>query len=964
MTSSSSRVNPLFASSASRGPATDAPARRSAQVVSKVGGYGSVAVAAWLLTAVATGYGLSAADTTGASSDASSAGATSSASAGAQAGTSTAGPKKRRKGAKPVSPSVSSTSTNTESAATDGTASDKTGDTASDKTTSGATSSSSQVAPGVTIGSSGGGMRLRLPDLGQILGHPVKMPTPSVLASATPADTSVDAAAADTSEPVKASVATVVSALDAPAAQFRKSTSDTSAELKSAISESTKTAKASSLNAAATAPTITGVQNDIADTLKGLSTTVTKQVSEAESKVAATARAITTEASASVTTFMTAATPATPTAQIAQAGVGVVGFLNNVVTKLLNPFLNSAPQTPGPLAPIAWAVLGWVRRNLFNEAPTIKYDPTTTTQTEQTVTGYVGATDPEGDKLTYTVTQQPTNGTVTIDQATGEFTYTPKAIDYDGTQTDSFTVSATDGKTNLLSLFGQPHSAETTIGVTVQPPTATRTIVNLPDTVVNPWTPRYSSDGSTIYFAATPAVAGAAVPGARSEIYQMTAAGTDVQCLTCGVSPTIKANLFKPVPTADGSGRVLVQLDNNTSVILQKDASGNEEMLPIIAPTSGSPYTIAGLQEPRISPDGKHILFSQIALGQGGYIGEVPVVGTLTENAAGTAYVVGDARVVAAAGEGKNWTADGKSVIVLGGYDDQGNVDDISVDLATGVQTRVTGNLDYDEDIDESPNGQWIAVGSLRGQDALTPLSRVQRPDFLYPFDIGAVYTAYAIPTNISNQEWLVASADDLNGQNGIPLFVNDDGWTARSMPSFNEDGTAVTFWEYNVANPSEYRMVIANLQYTTSVGTVQGDLKTPSSDSWAPSLSTYTLSTPPLPPVGTYDGVGGGTAVVSEAPDPTQAGHTIRTVTYTNYVNKDGEILNGTESTNTTSSVSSVHYQADITVTGAHTGYLKGDATFNELQRTMTGYVTSDVDGNTLNLLDPSRLATSVANA
>jgi WD40 repeat protein len=190
-------------------------------------------------------------------------------------------------------------------------------------------------------------------------------------------------------------------------------------------------------------------------------------------------------------------------------------------------------------------------------------------------------------------------------------------------------------------------------------------------------------------------------------------------------------------------------------------------------------------------------------------------VGTLTVNAAGTAYVVGDARVVLAAGEGKNWTPDGKSVIVLGGYDDQGNVDDVQVDLATGTVTRLTGNLDYDEDIDESPNGQWIAVGSLRGQDALTPLSRIDRPSFLYPFDIGAVYTAYAIPTNISNQEWLVASADDLQGENGIPLFVNDDGWTARSMPSFNQDGTDVAFWEYgdvlNLLDPNRFAASIAN---------------------------------------------------------------------------------------------------------------------------------------------------------
>jgi hypothetical protein len=653
----------------------------------------------------------------------------------------------------------------------------------------------------------------------------------------------------------------------------------------------------------------------------------------------------------------------------------VVRFLNTVVTEVLNPFLTPGPaNTPQPLTPVALAVLAEARRKVFNEPPTINYNPATTVQTGQTVTGNVGATDPEGDPLTYTVTAQPKNGTVTIDQATGNFTYTPNDINYTDVQTDSFTVSVTDGQQHPPGQFkdlAKPRSAynnsvQATIDIAVQPPTATRTIVNLPSNVVNPWTPRYSADGSTIYFAASPSANGVAVSGARTEIYQMTANGTDVQCLTCGLSPSITAGMFKPVPTNDGSGRVLIQLNTSTpsSVILQKDSMGNEELVPIIAPKSASPFTIAGLQEPRISPDGQHILFSQISLGQGGYIGEVPVVGDLSLNAAGTAYVVGDARVVLPAGEGKQWSPDGKSVLVLGGYTNQGTVEDVSVNLSTGAVTPLTGNLDYSEDIDESPNGQWIAVGSLRGQDALTPLSRIVRPNFLYPFDIGPVYEAYAVPTNISNQDWLVATADDVNGVNGIPLWVAGDGWTSRSMPSFNADGTAVTFWEYNIANPTEYRMVIANLQYTTSVGTVQGDVTTPSSDSWAPALSTYVLSTPPLPPVGTYAGAGGGTAVVSEAPDPTQAGHTIRTVIYTNYVNVDGEILNGTESTDTTSSVSSVEYNADITVTGTHTGYLTGDATFNELSRTMTGSVTSDVDGNVLNLLDPTRIAASVANA
>ncbi|WP_041311252.1 hypothetical protein [Mycobacterium sp. JS623] len=51
---------------------------------------------------------------------------------------------------------------------------------------------------------------------------------------------------------------------------------------------------------------------------------------------------------------------------------------------------------------------------------------------------------------------------MTIDQATGNFTYAPDDINYTAAQADSFTVSVADGKFNLFYLFS-PHSDEATI---------------------------------------------------------------------------------------------------------------------------------------------------------------------------------------------------------------------------------------------------------------------------------------------------------------------------------------------------------------------------------------------------------------------------------------------------------------------------------------------------------------------
>src|ERR1700712_2533600 len=212
--------------------------------------------------------------------------------------------------------------------------------------------------------------------------------------------------------------------------------------------------------------------------------------------------------------------------------------------------------------------------------------------------------------------------------------------------------------------------------------------------------------------------------------------------------------------------------------MLEKDANGNAQLVRIetqdggglsVAPNAG---IIDRQRKMRISPDGQHVLFTRIVVGQTGGLQGLPIVGALTR--VGDHYEVTNSKVVYATGEGKQWTPDGKGVVILGGQFDAGNVDDIEVDLATGKVTMVTANLDYDEDLDMSPNLQWIAVGSTRGLDALTPMTRIVRQNFL-PVYVGApVYLQYALPVNVSNQEWAVAVGDELNRENGVPLFNAD----------------------------------------------------------------------------------------------------------------------------------------------------------------------------------------------
>lgn len=954
MTATNPQVNPQVPSIAVSTP-TITSSSEACQRAAKLGGYGGLAVAAWLVTAVATGHGVAAADSTGtSSSDSSTSTSANTVSSGESSATSKSTTSKSKPAAGRTSKGASgnSSSVAAKDATKDGSPSLGSGRSWGKSTAkakrSGKTSTAERSAPSDTISSDGVAQEVGADKVG------TQEESTTHTGAAGPLTPAIDITSV--SDAIRSKL------LHLPSGQARSTVALPDLVSSHTGSSDTAASPAASVGPARISDTVKRSLEKVEQVTGKITDTVTEQLTEkiTASNVAATANETTAAHESSVSKVQAATTAVTaPVVQNATPATAPVGVLNGIVTNLLNPFLAPSPNTPEPFTPVAWAVLGWVRRNLFNQSPTINYSPTTTVQTGQTVTGNIGAADAEGDALTYTVTQAPQHGTLTIDQATGNFTYTPDDINYDAAQTDSFTVSVSDGKVNLLSLF-RPHSAQDSIDVTVLNPTIERVIVNLPDGITHPWTPRYAADGKSIYFTATPAGSN------RSELYQINTDGTNAQCLTCGLSPDITKNLFKPVPTADGSGRVLIQVETGmaaSAVIYEPGVDGAPgQLIPIIPPaTGGYTYPVSPLQEPRISPDGQHILFSRLGAGQDGYFGVVPVVGKLVRQ--DDAYVIEDARVIAAAGEGKNWTPDGKGVVCLCGLNEAGNADNVMIDLATGEVTRLNGNLDYDEDMDLSPNEKWMAVGSMRGFDGLTPMSRIVRPSFLPTYIQGAVYTRYALPTNISNQEWLVAVEDDLKRENGIPLFEYNDGYTARSMPSFSPDGDAVVFWEYNIEDETQSRLVIANLKYTTSVGPVEGDRLTPELSESFPELDTYVLAPPPLPATGTYAGAGGGTAVVSETADPTRAGHTIRTVTYTDYVNEDGMILNGTESTSTTASQAVVYYQADITVTGAHTGYLRADATIDQLQRTITGDITSDVDGDVQHVLDQEKYEEAVRN-
>jgi hypothetical protein len=66
--------------------------------------------------------------------------------------------------------------------------------------------------------------------------------------------------------------------------------------------------------------------------------------------------------------------------------------------------------------------------------------------------------------------------------------------------------------------------------------------------------------------------------------------------------------------------------------------------------------------------------------------------------------------------------------------------------------------------------------------------------------------------------------------------------------------------------------------------------------------------------------------------------------------------ILNGTESATYGPSQSSVTYVAAIGVTGTHTGSLEANAVVNAFTQSISGTITSTLDGDTQSIPDPAK--------
>ena len=150
--------------------------------------------------------------------------------------------------------------------------------------------------------------------------------------------------------------------------------------------------------------------------------------------------------------------------------------VDQAVRQVLNTLGNFVVNLPsGNVASFLEGGLLMVRRSLFNHAPRVTPSPQTTSE-DGNVNGRIGASDLEGDALSYTVTGDPQHGTVKVDE-NGIYSYTPGAS-YLGS--DSFTVRIAPPSRSLnIFNWGSDGSRDVTIKI------GAPNVYDAPDVAVN-----------------------------------------------------------------------------------------------------------------------------------------------------------------------------------------------------------------------------------------------------------------------------------------------------------------------------------------------------------------------------------------------------------------------------------------------------------------------------------------------
>lgn len=308
-------------------------------------------------------------------------------------------------------------------------------------------------------------------------------------------------------------------------------------------------------------------------------------------------------------------------------------------------------------------------------------------------------------------------------------------------------------------------------------------------------------------------------------------------------------------------------------------------------------------REPRLSPDGLHYIWTIVRTD-----GFLLLMGDLTSSSGG--YAVKNVRVLNAAPlpttaedwalrgaftEGKSFDHGQRFVFATtreGGV----GLDDYVVDLSTGSTTRITHNLEWDEDAQFDPTSRYLILGSSRRMhNNLRSLALASLPSFLDSTFLTST-TSGVLGTELERhhalEKWLTTPEIEAAGGDGEMLNDKTGGWASGASKSpWSPDGTRAAWGERGPNGTT--RLVLASFPTLPKQPLLCAD---PSKDptcitptpTWAPLVDTYL---PLLPGLYLIPGPKGGIATFIY-------GGTVlgvaSSVSFVGYTDDDGRVLNG----------------------------------------------------------------------
>ncbi|GAB3908142.1 hypothetical protein GCM10028803_43200 [Larkinella knui] len=457
----------------------------------------------------------------------------------------------------------------------------------------------------------------------------------------------------------------------------------------------------------------------------------------------------------------------------------------------------------------------------------------------------------------------------------------------------------------------------------------------------------------------------------KSDLAVMKEDGSEFNCLTCELKEEIGDEM--PVPLPDGK-RVYTPrgvLECSPSIVNCKEA----RILPLVYPAIPQ-ATIVRRIATNMSPNGVNVATGLVTTR--GYLVLVSDLTRVSDDK-GDHYELQQGKVVASspneadflafrpkidgAGEVKSFADGGRSLINLALFESN-NYDLAKIDLTTGTLTRLTKHFSYDEGTYPSPDGKWVIFQTHRHITRMDAFGLIPRPLFAgLPQAAGvsmqrnAEYEGYPKATRFYGLTMVDSYGDRArlpeDGYTGVNLMTDKDDVTLYNhMGNFawHPSSTHGIFWEQkdpNTVKEGERTGRLRMARFTARKPTKPLPPTTPAMN-WATDLKDFKWTTATYPEQGTLKGKVAGYAEISTVkPTPGSADEPRRVIKYVDFTDDGVYILNGSESSTLRPGGydKPVSWDADITVSGKHTGFLKAKDVKLRVTGMSSGIIQAELD-------------------